>query len=103
MKRYSILAAALVLTLTVFTGCGCRRRVPETVPPVKETIMPTGAPTVAPTVAETLPAVTDIVPNVTDSTETVPHGTDTDGSMNNDATDTTGATNESRSRGRTVG
>lgn len=59
MKKYSIVIASAVLTIALFTGCGCRNSrpmnttVPTTVPvtaPTTETTMPT---TQATTVPET--------------------------------------------------
>ena len=56
MKKTLILAAALVLTLSLLTGCGCTRRGAgmDTVPATEMTILPTNIPeTTAPLLPET--------------------------------------------------
>ena len=68
MKKFSILALALVLTAALFTGCGCRNNVAPTPVP---TTMPTTQPTVAPTHETTLPATEHLNPS-TDAT--IDHG-----------------------------
>lgn len=57
MKKYTFLILALVLTVTVLTGCGCRNSAPmDTVPttmPTTETTRPTTQPTTMPTTEAT--------------------------------------------------
>lgn len=67
MKKYSILIAALVLTATVFTGCGCRNNRPmDTVP----TVLPTTEATRATTEPATTPSTHATEPsNHTNGTE----------------------------------
>lgn len=74
MKKYSILAVVLVLTVTVFTGCG-RRRPAETVPPM-ESILPTVMPTELPTTVPTTEAATERATEATGNTESMPDSTD---------------------------
>lgn len=73
MKKYSILALALVLTAALFTGCGCRNNKAEpttTMPSVMPTTTETTPPTTRETTeASTLPPEKDTTPN-----ETVDHG-----------------------------
>ena len=46
MKKISILMLVLVLTSTVFTGCGCRKSMPmDTKPSTEATTKPTTMPT----------------------------------------------------------
>lgn len=90
MKKLSIFAAVLVLTLTAFTGC--RRRNEGTVPSTAETLMPTVATTEATTEAAT--ESTTGMTTMPQATDTVPDGMDPD---NN--TTGTDATMEGRSRG----
>lgn len=60
MKKISILAAGLVLTASVLTGCGCRNyAAPTTVPTTYPTTVPTTAPTTAPTTQPTTAATTE--------------------------------------------
>lgn len=92
MKKYSILAVVLVLTATVFTGCG-RRRVPETVPHT-ETIMPTIMPTEAPTTVPHTEATTEHTTATTEHNNTIPDGT-------GNATTATNPSEGSRARTRT--
>lgn len=55
MKKFSILILVLVLTMAVFTGCGCRNSRPmDTMP----TVMPTTEATRATTEATTTPTHT---------------------------------------------
>lgn len=59
MKKISLFAVMLVLTLSLLTGCGCTRRgaVMDTVPATEMTIMPTNIPeTTAPVMPSTEPA-----------------------------------------------
>ena len=86
MKKLSIFAAVLVLTLTAFTGC--RRKNPGTVPPTESSPMPTVATTEAATMPTTeattemttMPSATDMIPdgmdpdNNTTATEAAPEG-----------------------------
>lgn len=78
-KIYAFLSAA-VLTLTLFTGCGCRNSAPA---PTTETTMPTMATTVPTTEATTAPT-TEMTTAPTDSTIQ-----DGNGPMSTDATDST--------------
>ena len=57
MKKYTILILALVLTMAVFAGCGCRstRPVATTVPTTEMTKPTTEATTEATTHATTMP------------------------------------------------
>lgn len=64
MKKLSILAAVLILTLTAFTGC--RRKNAGTVPTTQETLMPTVA---------TTEATTEVTTESTTEMTTLPHGT----------------------------
>ena len=71
MKRFATLLSVLVLTLSLFTGCGCTpggnngATVPTraTVPMVPETNIP---PTTMPTEAPTIPTESQEVPRETD-------------------------------------
>lgn len=97
MKKYCMLATVLVLTLSVFTGCGCRKQVPETRPTTEATIMPTVATTEHPTAATTEHPTTATEHTV------IPDGTDnnaTEGTTHNNATDNTAATGENNARNR---
>lgn len=61
MKKYSILFAVLVLTISLLTGCGCTRRDAgmDTVPSTEMTILPTNIPeTTAPVMPSTQPMTT---------------------------------------------
>ena len=59
MKKYTILALALVLTASLFAGCRSRKpsmtptSMPTTVPTTQVTTAPTTAPTTMPTTAPT--------------------------------------------------
>ena len=58
MKKFSVLLTVLVLTISMFTGCGCTRRGAqmETTPPTEMTILPTNIPeTTAPILPSTEP------------------------------------------------
>lgn len=66
MKKLTVLAFALVLTVGVLTGCGCRNyamptTVPTTIPTTAPTTQPTTAPTTAPT---TLPTTAATEPSI---------------------------------------
>lgn len=96
MKKISILALALVLTMAMLTGCGCRNSKPaNTVPTVQPTMRPTTEATTAPTSAPATQPGTD----ATIEDGNGPLGTDmtnatagADGNTN----DTTGAAGRSR-------
>lgn len=99
MKKLYILAAALVLALSVLAGCGCRRRDPSMDSTDNATLMPTTAITEAPT---TIPVTEEATTAATDNTslpdetmDMIPGGMDPD---NN--TTGTDATVEGRSRSR---
>lgn len=54
MKKLTILALTLVLTMALLTGCGCRNYAsPTTVPTTMPTTDPSSAPTTHPTTAPT--------------------------------------------------
>lgn len=95
MKKLCISALVLVLTLSVFTGCGCtNRRNPTGMMPTDMTIAPTTVPTTAPTTTPTeemtMPtmdmteATGNMIPDNTSSTET------TDSNGDSTSTDSTG-------------
>ena len=84
MKKFSVLLTVLVLTISMFTGCGCTRRGAqmETTPPTEMTILPTNIPETTAPVIPTMPpteAPTE-VPTETETTETW-DGSITDGSV----------------------
>ena len=85
-KSYAILAAA-VLTLSLFTGCGCRNSAPA--PTTAPTTMPTMATTVPTTEATTVPTT---APTTAPTDATIQDG---NGPISTDATEATNA----RSRG----
>ena len=59
MKKYTILIVSLVLTILVFTGCGCRNSRPmNTVPTTMPTTVPTTEATLPTTQATTVPETT---------------------------------------------
>lgn len=103
MKKYCMIAAVMVLTLTVFTGCGCtKNRGPANTKPTEMTIAPTVLPTTMPTEHTTIPTEKEthatentIIPDVTDHMGTEA-ATETDG------TDHNAATEEAQNRARTV-
>ena len=94
MKKYSMLAIVLVLTASIFVGCGCTNQdMTNTVPtvlPTNEEVMPTTRATTAPTTAPTTEAT---APTVT--TETIDRG---NGPIDDMTTTATTAT-ESNARG----
>ena len=55
MKKHLIAALVLVLTLSVFTGCGCRRQTPMDKTPTGMTTEPAAVPTTTPTDPVTMP------------------------------------------------
>ena len=71
MKKFCIIALILVLTLSVFAGCGCTNRRPADMRPTDMVPMPTEH-TVVPTEAATKP-----VPAATE--HTAPEGPDMNG------------------------
>ena len=90
MKKYSMLVLALVLTVALLTGCGCRNSQPmNTVPttvPTTEATRPTTQPTTAPTTQPTLETETTTTdPSVDNGNGPLPSdGTDTAGDMTRD-------------------
>ena len=73
MKKFTVLLTVLVLTVSMFTGCGCTRRGAqmETMPPTEMTILPTNIPeTTAPILPSTEP-MTEPVTEPTDATDTM--------------------------------
>ncbi len=66
MKKISIIALVLVLTLFVFTGC--RGKQDMTTPTTLPTTAPTTRPTTAPTTTPTMPTIMDTEPMTTDTT-----------------------------------
>ena len=56
MKKYSILAIALVLTASVFTGCRRNRVEPTHLPETMPSTMPATVPTTVPDIVETTEA-----------------------------------------------
>ena len=107
MKKHTLIPMILVLILTVavFTGCGCRRQEPvrPATTPTTETTIP--ATTEAPTIATTLPTEVTTVPSVAATTEPdnlMPDviGTETDEAV----TDETGSSAPAqRNRSRAMG
>ena len=96
MKKYSILALALVLCATCLTGCRRKMNVadgtiPTTAATTAATTHPTTMPTTAPTtVPTTVPATTETRPSTTAGTADA-------------VTDPTAPSGKSRSRGRMPG
>ena len=70
MKKISIIALVLVLTLCVFTGCRGKQDMttPTTRPTTAPTTRPTPAPTTMPTTTPTMPTIIDTAPMTTDTT-----------------------------------
>lgn len=95
MKKLCTSALVLVLTLSVFTGCGCtNRRNPTGMMPTDMTIAPTTVPTTAPTTTPTeemtMPTMdmTEATGNMmSDPTDTMDNSAPMD---NTDSTETTG-------------
>lgn len=89
MKKSCILVLALVLTVAVLTGCGCRNSKPlDTVPttmPKPETTAPTTAATTAPT--------TEPTRNTDATNSTIDNG---NGPLPTDSTGAAGENNRSR-------
>lgn len=95
MKKLCISAIALVLIISVFTGCGCtNRRKPAGMMPTEMTTVPTTAATTAPTTAPT----TTPTEKMTIPTENITPAT---GDMNTDATNTTGTSAPTDTTGTT--
>lgn len=98
MKKYAIVAAVLVLTVSLLSGCGCTNKDSGMMTmPATQPILPTNIPeTTAPTQPQTEPMT---IPE-TDPTGT--SGTDESGPMNGDMQDDntaeTGAAAKSRMR-----
>lgn len=94
MKKYTILALALVLCVTGLTGCRRNKRMADgTIPTTMATTAPTTHPTTMPT---TVPAT---VPTTVPAT-TEPRSAATDATHGN-MTETTTPNGNSRSRART--
>lgn len=91
MKKTPMLAALLVLTLALFTGCGCRNSKPAaTTRPTTVPTAATTAPTAAATTAPTAPATDATIedgngPLPTDDTLTTEDPTVTDGTASDRA------------------
>ena len=88
MKKIAILLTVLVLTISMLTGCGCRRQGAEmdTMPSTEMTILPTNIPeTTAPILPSTQP-MTEPVTEPTDSTDTM----STEDGITDSITDETG-------------
>lgn len=66
MKKISIIALVLVLTLCVFTGC--RGKQDMTTPTTLPTAAPTTRPTTVPTTTPTMPTTMNTEPMTTDTT-----------------------------------
>ena len=96
MKKYTILALALVMCVTGLTGCRRRKgladgTIPTTMATTAATTHPTTIPTTAPTtVPTTIPATTEPRPAGTDVTQ-------------DNMTETTAPSGKSRSRAHTPG
>lgn len=59
MKKTFAICLVLLLTVALFTGCGCRNSKPA------ETTMPSTAPTTMPTTPPTVPATSAVTENTT--------------------------------------
>ena len=88
MKKFTVLLTVLVLTVSMFTGCGCTRRGAqvETMPPTEMTILPTNIPE---TTAPILPSTEPDTEPVTEPTENMDTMTTEDG-ITGSITDETG-------------
>lgn len=88
MKKFTVLLTVLVLTVSMFTGCGCTRRGAqvETTPPTEMTILPTNIPE---TTAPILPSTEPDTEPVTEPTENMDTMTTEDG-ITGSITDETG-------------
>lgn len=95
MKKYSILALALVLTAALLTGCRRPMAEPTTVPTTPATIAPTTMPS---TVPETVPATS----NHTEETRATDHASEptnhTNGAEGTTATEVPNGEANARSR-----
>lgn len=89
MKKSYVILAAAVLTIALFTGCGCRNSAPA---PTRETTMPTTA-TTAPTTEPTTIPTTAATTAPTDAT--IQDGNGPLPTDSTDATEATGARNRS--------
>lgn len=73
MKKISIIALVLVLTLCTFTGCRGKQETttpttrPTTAPTSRPTTAPTTMPTTVPTTTPTMPTITGTEPMATDT------------------------------------
>ena len=91
MKKTPMLAALLVLTLALFTGCGCRKSKPAaTTRPTTVPTVATTAPTTAATTVPTAPATDATIedgngPLPTDATLTTEDPAVTDGTAGDQA------------------
>jgi len=94
MKKYSVIVAVLVLTVSLLTGCGCTRQGAgtDTMPNTEMTILPTNIPeTTAPVMPSTEPA--------TEAPTQMPSESGTAGTEGGGTTDgMTGETEGARSR-----
>ena len=89
MKKFATLFLALVLTASVFAGCGCRKNMPMDTKPTTEATRPTTQPTTAATTQPTtLPTET-----TTPTGETFDNG---NGPLPTDDTGAAGENNRSR-------
>lgn len=88
MKKFTVLLTVLVLTVSMFTGCGCTRRGAqvETMPPTEMTILPTNIPE---TTAPILPSTEPDTEPVTEPSENMDTMTTEDG-ITGSITDETG-------------
>lgn len=80
MKKFMIFPAALILTLSLFTGCGCSRQMPETITPSDATVAPPLTTTAPATEAATVPSTrpTEHI-NPTEPHASAPEGAATEG------------------------
>lgn len=101
MKKYAILAAVLVLTVSLLAGCGCTARDNgmATMPSATQPILPTNIPeTTAPTEPATMPATAPAT-EATDATEDAElNPTQSDGGISDDAVSEPATRNRSRMR-----
>lgn len=96
MKKTCAMIAAMVLTLSLFTGCGCRNSAPANTS--EPTLMPT-VETAAPTTTQmTTEATTEMTTEPTDATIE-----DGNGPISTDASAATDTTDSGNSRSRSGG
>ena len=92
MKKTLAVTLVLLLTVALFTGCGCRNSKPA------ETIMPTTAPTTAPTTQPTVPstsaATEDTIPSTIE---------DGNGPLTTEDTTSTSPTDDTGASGNSAG